>query len=111
MAFLVKVHHDVWPLVLLPGCVGASEFVLRAGLGLQRWRTKTLPEDANEDIAVLDTQVGIDQALWPGRMHPRVGILLPTYEFEAQSLIPGNVAVDLLDHRWQTIPFGLHIAR
>jgi hypothetical protein len=51
---LVKVHHNVRPLVLLPGRVGTPKFVLGAGLRLQRWRAKPLPEDANEHIAVLD---------------------------------------------------------
>src|SRR5438876_7719657 len=60
---LVEIDHDLWTAVLLPRGVGPQEFVFSTRAGIIRWRAKTLPEDAEEHVALLDAQDGIDQPL------------------------------------------------
>ena len=39
--------------MLLPGVIGAEEFVFRARACFRGWRTKALPEDADEQVTLL----------------------------------------------------------
>ena len=54
VCLLIEVHHDVWAAALVPRLVSSLEFVCRPGAGIVYRSAKTLPEEADKDIAVLD---------------------------------------------------------
>ena len=74
-------------------------------------RAKTLPENAEEHIAVLDAQDGINQPLRSLRVKARIGIGLPAPQFEPQAVRGGDATIEFLKHRWQGVALGLDITR
>ena len=57
--------------MFLPRLIGAADFVLCAGGAVLGRGAESLPENANDNIAVLDVQNWIDEALWTLRMKAR----------------------------------------
>ena len=82
IGLLIEIDHDLRAVLRLPRLIGAQEFVFGARAGAFYRCPKTLPEDPNEDIAVLDVEDGVDQALGPFGMKAGIGIRFPASELK-----------------------------
>ena len=107
----VEVNHDLRAPVLFPGGVGTQEFVLGPCASVCGRRAKTLPEDAEEHVTVLDAYDGINEPLRPFAVKAWIGIGLPAYQFQAQVLRGRNATVEFLKYPWQRVALGLDITR
>lgn len=108
---LAEVGHDLRPLIPPVALDGGVELVLGAGSSAGRERAHLRPEDADEQVAILDVQDGIDEPLGTFGMKARVGVRLPPGQFEMQARRPRGVPIDFVEDGRERIALRFCVTR
>jgi hypothetical protein len=108
---LIEIHHELRPFLFLPRRIGLVDLVLGSEVGTGHGRPEALPEDPDEDIAVLDPQACVDEPLRPLGMEARIGIRVPAAHLEHEPAIARRGPIQLRTHTTHGLALRPHIPR
>ena len=95
----------------LPRLVRSQELVLGPGCRFGRCGPESPPENADEQVAVLDPEDRVDETLRAGWVEAGKRILFPLHELEPQVAVTGDAVVHLGDDLVEARPFRPDVAR
>src|SRR6185369_12554252 len=107
----LEIEHDRRSALDLPAFEGLVEFVLGTGSFALNGRTKSFPEDAEEDIALWDTQYFVDEALWSSMIKARICVAFPPGYAKYKSHLLAKATIEFVCDMLSDVALGFDVAR
>src|ERR1035438_4510693 len=109
---LAEVEHHLRRSPVIPSVNGAPDLVRSTRLGVSCWRTEPFPEDTNQNVAFLNSQLIVNQPLRPTGVQARVSIRFPTHHPQGRRKTTAQEhSVEGLNDGTRRIALGLNVRR